>query len=184
MGRRTPTGRVRYHFMKVVTAIEGKAQPVKQFGGAGTRSVVLDTRTRISSWRSSMAGYTMLARNRQPRHPRHFRIPLQPMKDSQPISIQPTACSKPRKRHTDCGTMDLQSATFGGRGTPSGVRPAASRPPVITQPHRTRGCAAAAGHRHPSGRASAHVAPTRSAGTTPTRSGSAPRPTRSQVSGA
>ena len=30
--------------MKVVTAIEGKTQPVKQFGGADTRSVVIDTR--------------------------------------------------------------------------------------------------------------------------------------------
>jgi len=41
--------------MKVVTAIEGKTQPVKQFGGADTRSVVLDTRTRISSARSAAA---------------------------------------------------------------------------------------------------------------------------------
>jgi hypothetical protein len=41
--------------MKVVTAIEGKTQPVKQFGGADTRSVVLDTRTRTPSWRSAAA---------------------------------------------------------------------------------------------------------------------------------
>ena len=106
-----------------------------------------------------------------------FRIPLRPMEHSQPISIQRAACSKPHSRHR---LRDNGSAIRNLRWAlvTSGVRPAASRPPVITRPHRTRECASAADHRHQSGRASAHAAPTRSAGTTPTRSGSAPPPKR------
>ena len=61
-GPKDPTGRVRHHFMKLPTAIEGKAALFKQFGGADARPVVLDTpRTPISSWRLPVAGYTALA---------------------------------------------------------------------------------------------------------------------------
>ena len=42
-GPKDPTGRVRHHFMKLPTAIEGKAALFKQFGGAEAWPVVLDT---------------------------------------------------------------------------------------------------------------------------------------------
>jgi hypothetical protein len=134
-------GRISLH--EVGHAIEGKTQPVKQFGGADTRSVVLDTGTLISSWRSSMAGYTMLACNRQPRRPRHFSN-SSATDGRQSTHLDPArgvleTAHRHRLRDNGSAIRNLRWALV-----PSGVRPAASRPPVITRPHRTRECASAA----------------------------------------
>ena len=60
-GPKDPTGRVRHHFMKLATAIEGKAALFKQFGGAEAGRWCSHLGLRSHRWRVSGAGYTALA---------------------------------------------------------------------------------------------------------------------------
>jgi hypothetical protein len=73
-GPKDPTGRVRHHFMKLSTAIEGKAVLFKQFGGADAWPVVLDTQDSDLIVEIVRGGVHRAGHNRRPRHARYFEF--------------------------------------------------------------------------------------------------------------
>jgi len=101
-----PAGRVRHHFMELPTAIEGKAALFKQFGGADAWPVVLDTQDTDLIVEIVRGGVHVLAQQAAPL----FRIPLRPMKATNPSRANPQHVPN-RTVVTDCETTDWQSPT-------------------------------------------------------------------------